>query len=55
MIGKYHNGMYIEIEPELLWSLYWGNQYSTTKMAEIFNCSNSTIHDKLIKNDDNTR
>lgn len=40
-------GKYKEIEPELIWALYWGLDYSTTKLQNIFNCSNSTICGKM--------
>lgn len=39
----------IVIEAELLWSLYWGNQYSTYKMAKTFKCATSNIWYKLEK------
>ena len=38
-----------EIEPELLWALYWGNQYSPSKIGKMFNCGGSCIHNKIIK------
>lgn len=41
----------IFIEPELLWALYWGNQYSSCKIAEMTGCANSNIWYKLKKHD----
>ena len=37
------------IEPELLLALYWGNNYLTSVIAKLFNCSESTIRNKLKK------
>jgi transposase len=42
-------GKYIEIEEELLWALYWGEDMSTRDIAKIFNCSQTTIRDKMVK------
>lgn len=39
----------IEIEPELLLSLYHGNFYSCSKIAKIFNCSRCTIDRYMIR------
>ena len=33
----------IDIEPELLWGLYWGNGYEVTQIANIFGCSEGTV------------
>ena len=38
-----------EIEPELLISLYWGNQYSPNQMGELFGCTGDCIRRKMIK------
>lgn len=37
----------IVIEPELLWSLYWGNRYDTYAISSILDCSQSTIAYKM--------
>ena len=37
------------IEPELIWSLYWGNEYSSFEIADIFNCTHKCILNKMIK------
>jgi len=37
----------IEIEKELLNSLYYGNIYSSTKLASIFDCSHITILERM--------
>lgn len=29
--------------PEFLWALYWGNEYTQSEIANIFNCSQTTI------------
>ena len=39
----------IIIEPELLFSLYWGNQYSMERIGEIFNCNHVCILKKMRK------
>lgn len=44
--GKEHP-LYVFIEKELLVSLYYGNDYSITKIAKIFNCSRQTIAKKI--------
>lgn len=36
-----------EIEPELLWGLYWGNQCSLKKIANIVGCSVGAIKHKM--------
>lgn len=36
-----------EIEPELLWALYWGEELSTLKIAELFGCDASNIGLKM--------
>jgi len=41
----------IEIEEELLLTLYWGNQYNCREISEIFDCGISTIHYKMNKCD----
>ena len=33
----------IEIEPELLLALYWGNNYTQTYIATLFNCTKTTV------------
>ena len=40
-----------EIEPELLWALYWGDGYSTRKIAEIINCGKNTVYLWLLEYD----
>jgi len=37
----------IDIEPEILESLYWGNEYDTYMIASIFGCSDVTIGNRL--------
>jgi len=32
------------IEPELLWSLHWGNRYNQTTISNFFKCSSGCIH-----------
>jgi DNA-binding CsgD family transcriptional regulator len=44
--GKEHP-MWVEIEPELLWALYWGNQCNQEEIANIFGCSKPTIVTKM--------
>jgi len=39
----------IDIEPELLESLYWGNGYSMWHIANIFDCGDSTIRRRMIE------
>jgi len=39
----------IVIESELLWSLYWGNQYTIRQIANICKCYDSTIMNKFKK------
>jgi len=41
----------VVIEPELLWSMYWGNEYSTNVIASIFDCSARIIQYKMKKFD----
>jgi len=38
-----------EIEPELLWALYWGNEYKQEEIADIFGYSKSVIHTLMVK------
>lgn len=40
---------YIEIEAELLWSLYWGNEYSQKEISNLFDISRSGIQKKMIQ------
>lgn len=40
MIGKNQYGNPIKIESELLWALYWGNEFSLRKIADIFKRDN---------------
>ena len=35
------------IEPELLWELYWGNQYSMRKISSLFDTDNHTIKRRM--------
>lgn len=46
--NEQHHG-WIVVEPELLWSLYWGNEYSMKEIAEIFDCSIYVINNRMIK------
>lgn len=39
----------VTIEPELLCSLYWGNEYTLKKISSIFECSQATIYEKFKK------
>ena len=36
-----------EIEPELLWALYWGNEYTIRDIAKLFNCSYCCIETRM--------
>lgn len=38
-----------DIEPEILWSLYWGNGYSSRQIGNIFGCSDRTIRNRMIE------
>jgi hypothetical protein len=38
----------IDIEPELLWSLYWGNEYTLYQISLIFSCGYETIRRKML-------
>jgi len=38
-----------QIEPELLWGLYWGEGLSCTKIAKLFGCDRSNIRLKMIE------
>lgn len=33
----------IVVEPELIWGLYWGNQYSQSEIANFFGCTHGFI------------
>ena len=35
------------IEPELLWDLYWGNDYTLRQIANIFGCSDQAILNRM--------
>lgn len=37
----------IDIEPELLESLFWGNGYGVMQIANIFDCSEDTVYDRM--------
>ena len=41
----------IKIEPELLWSLYWGNDYTLQEIGNIFGCSIMPIRWRMIEYD----
>ena len=40
-----------EIEPELLWALYWGEDLSTEKIGKLFGCNRDTINSKMRRYD----
>lgn len=39
----------VEIEPELLWALYWGNEYTQKKISGLFKSSIACICNKMKK------
>jgi len=45
----------IVIEKELIFSLYWGNQYSQSKISNVLECNKCTIERKMKKYDIQTR
>ena len=41
----------IEAEPEILWSLHWGNDYTLQELGNIFSCGGMTIQRRMKKYD----
>jgi len=48
---KIHGKSKVVIEPELIWGLYWGNEYSQNKISKIYGCSQGTIKKLMIRFD----
>jgi len=47
--GRNQYGNPIEIEPEILWGLYCGEEHTIREIAEIFECSRCAIRRNLLK------
>jgi len=41
----------IEVEPEILWDLHWGNDYTLQEIGNIFGCGGMTIQRRMKKYD----
>lgn len=49
--GRGNEYRFIRIDPELLWSLYWGWELSMKKIAKTFRCTETTILQRMKEHD----
>lgn len=48
-VVKSYAGHKVDIEPELLWSLYWGQDLLPREIAKIFGCGRTTVFRRMVE------